>query len=388
MRNVSLKLAAMMGCLLMLAGCWDVKTIQDINYTTAVGLDYEEGQYIVYVQLLDFANVAKQEGGGKPTQQSPVFVGRGEGITLGAAFNEVTKAAQQQMFWGHVSAVVIGEGLLKRGLKKEDFDSMIRFREIRFSQWIYGTRQPITNIFNKNSFFNLSPLSTILHHPEMNYAQNSTIRPLRFQTFVSLLQEPGKMVLLPSIGITSESWIEDRKPQPMLYNDGVFAINKEGSAAFFEADSMMGVRWTETKTMRITLTVSGDGRPIGSLVCKNPDSVFKTKMEGETPTFTVSGSVDCRINELIKEGEPDLIKQMAEKEIRRQVESSYKSGKEKGRDVLGLEHVLYRQDFESWSKLTDNGKRPLPNYTLKSVQFKVDLIHSGMYREERTEDNY
>ena len=48
--------------LLTLTGCWSRYEVQNMNYATAVGIDYVDGQYTLYVQLLDFSTVAKLEG--------------------------------------------------------------------------------------------------------------------------------------------------------------------------------------------------------------------------------------------------------------------------------------------------------------------------------------
>lgn len=67
-------------CILILisqTGCWDIKTIQDTNYFTAIGFDYQNGRYVVYAQMLDFSSVAKQEAG-KAGQPPQIWVGREE----------------------------------------------------------------------------------------------------------------------------------------------------------------------------------------------------------------------------------------------------------------------------------------------------------------------
>jgi spore germination protein KC len=57
--------------LLTLTGCWSRYEVQNMNYATAVGIDYVDGQYTLYVQLLDFSTVAKLEGQQK--RSSPRF---------------------------------------------------------------------------------------------------------------------------------------------------------------------------------------------------------------------------------------------------------------------------------------------------------------------------
>ncbi|MDQ1910571.1 Ger(x)C family spore germination protein [Paenibacillus sp. GD4] len=388
MRSIYWRTAALISSLLLLSGCWDVKTMQDINYSTAVGIDYIDGKYVVYVQLLDFTNVAKQQGGGKPGQEAPVFVGTGKGKSLAEAFHDINRAAQQEMFWGHVSALVIGDKLLRKGLRAEDFDSMIRFREIRFSQWVYGTKSSIVDIFSTKSFFNLSSLSTILHQPEMNHRQSSTIIPMRYQRFIAELREPGNTVLLPSLGITRKSWKMDEKDEPLLYKDGVYALYKDHPAVYFPLEQGIGTRWVERDTDRVTLSLSVDGLPTSSLVCRNPVRAIKSEVTGGKASFRIEGHVGCRINELTGEESDELLKQQAQKEIAKEITSAFQAGKDKQSDVLRLEHVLYKQDFKAWARLTDYGKKPLADYSLKSIHWNIDLLHSGMYRKEQDGSDY
>ncbi|MBR8645621.1 hypothetical protein KEH51_21175 [[Brevibacterium] frigoritolerans] len=51
------------GCqLLLTTGCWGMKEIQAQTYGSALGIDYKEGEFILYFQALNFADIAKQEG--------------------------------------------------------------------------------------------------------------------------------------------------------------------------------------------------------------------------------------------------------------------------------------------------------------------------------------
>ncbi|MFP3380764.1 Ger(x)C family spore germination protein, partial [Bacillus sp. SIMBA_069] len=82
--------------LVLLSGCWDSKDIQDIQYISAVGIDYQNGQYVIYVQVTSFAGVAKQEGlEPKPT---PVWVAKGRGKTMNEAMNDMYKRSNQYIY--------------------------------------------------------------------------------------------------------------------------------------------------------------------------------------------------------------------------------------------------------------------------------------------------
>ncbi|UUZ93296.1 spore gernimation protein GerC [Paenibacillus sp. P25] len=190
--------------LCLLPGCWDIQTIQDVNYITAIGLDYQDGKYVLYTRLLDFASVAKKQDG-KPSEPAPVWTGKGTGETVDIALNQMYKEAQQKLFFGHVNAIVLSENILKTG-NTEVLDGFMRLRESRYMAWVFGTRKPIEEVFTARPFFGLSPLSSILHNPTGVYKERSFLQPVKFQRFMALLKEPGNTVLLQSISVDSSVW--------------------------------------------------------------------------------------------------------------------------------------------------------------------------------------
>ena len=90
------------GCL-MFTGCSGLKNIQDLTYIVAIGLDYDEEkqEYTAYLQGLNFANVAKQEGA-KPIEPIPIFIASASGETLNLAVSKLYKKSEPPVFFGHV----------------------------------------------------------------------------------------------------------------------------------------------------------------------------------------------------------------------------------------------------------------------------------------------
>ncbi|MGR5963290.1 Ger(x)C family spore germination protein [Bacillus paranthracis] len=145
----------------MLSGCWNIKEVQDIYYVAALGIDFKEGKYIAYAQLLDFSNVAKLEGA-RPDKQPPVWIGRGEGFTITEALNQLYKDAQQRLFWGHVSTIILSERLLRQDIK-DSIDFINRYREIRYNILLYATKEPIDDILKTKAFFYI--IGVVYHSP-------------------------------------------------------------------------------------------------------------------------------------------------------------------------------------------------------------------------------
>lgn len=99
--------------LLLVTGCWDIKDLQTVNYVTSVGLDYKNGKFIIYAQMLDFSSVAKQETG-KASHPPSQWVGKGTGETINLAINDLYNAMQQKSLWSHITSIVISNSYLEQ----------------------------------------------------------------------------------------------------------------------------------------------------------------------------------------------------------------------------------------------------------------------------------
>jgi spore germination protein KC len=366
-------------------GCWDMKTIQDTNYFTAIGFDFQKGNYIVYAQMLDFSSVAKQEAG-KAGQPPHIWVGREEGATVNEAFNRLYKTTQQRVFWGHVSAYLFSSEALKQGISKF-MDGSVRYSETRFTQWIYSTDESIEAIFSVVPFFNVSPMASILMNPIENYRQLSYIRPFRLYRAAALLREPGYTLMMPNLSIRDDTWKKNQKPDPKLEVNGVYAVGKNNLAEWFSYNQFKGDRWMERSTARSPLVVYINGKPVRTVSIQRPKPHITLRKGGDL-IFDVH--VKCKAITIESQETVDdvSVRKQIEKQIAEEIEQTFKMGKDRGVDIYQLEHNLYRQDFKLWAKLTLNGKHSLEDYELGAVRVDVQLTHSGMLRERVKDQQY
>ncbi|RKN74945.1 Ger(x)C family spore germination protein [Paenibacillus ginsengarvi] len=387
MRRVVYALLVGLGLSILLAGCWDIKAIQDTNYITAIGYDYKDGQYVVYAQMIDFANVSKREGG-KAGEPASVWSGHESGGTVIEAMNRLYKTSQQRVFWGQVSSIVFTEEALKKGMS-EFLDGLIRFREMRYTQWIYGTKEPIDRVFMMLPFFNQSPIGSILHQPEDTYRQRSYIRPLRLQKAVSIFREPGASLLLPSLGIADNTWKIKGRNDPKLMVDGMFAVSKDQQAVWFPDEDLIGLRWMDPGTKRSDVMLRSSGKPAVSISVDKPKSKIKVDIGNNgKPNFSVRVRGKIYVSEMIQQmDEPEIVR-TANETIASEIEHTFARGLERGIDLYMFNHSLYRKRFQSWSKLTDSGKTPLSDLQMRLPEVKLKLIHTGMYKIKQPQNEY
>lgn len=368
---------------LPLTGCWDVKSLQDVNYFTGIGIDYSDNKYKVYVQQLDFANVAKSEGGGKSDKPATIWIGSAEGKSISQAIIELYQTTQQTVFWGHLNAVVLSENALKHGELLGVIDSLIRYPEIRYTPWVYGTKADISDLFTTKPFFNLSPINSILHSPETNYNQRPIIAPMRLSKFIREMREPGQTALLPSLNVSDQTWKRDDKPDPKLEIDGIFAIRNTDYTSWLTYKELLGIRWLVNKTQGSRITLNQGDQTIAELKLSKPKSKVRVDMVNGKPVFKVDVQVSAAIIELWEMRSEVDLEQLACQNIAEQIRATLRSGISKKVDLLNLEHDFYRKKYKDWNKLTSSGKFPLMPIILGEVKVSVTIVQSGMYKFKR-----
>ncbi len=363
--------------LLMLPGCWDSKTIQDVNYVVSLGFDYTEGEYRIYAQMLDFANVAKQEGGGGT--KASIWVGEGKGSSMKQAMASLYDTAQQLVFWGHVSSFVFTEAALRQGVD-EIIEPLVRYRGMRYTQWVYGTNEPIETLFNTVPFFHLSPLSTILNEPEGNYEQRSFPKPIQLNRFIADTREPGRTVLLPALGIDRKVWKKDGKPDSKMLMNGLFLIEEGNDVTQIDLTHLLGLQWLDSDAEAIQLPIYEGKRRLAQLTVDRSKHTSKARAADGAIVLDLEIRVRSLISELQEPIELEKLQKLAEEKIRTQIKETFEYAKRKRVDVYRGEYRLYHDHFRAWSLLTRNGERQDIDIKLGEVKVNMKVSQSGMYK--------
>lgn len=333
-----------------------------MNYITAIGIDQEDGNFVVYTQMMDFTSVAKTETG-KAEKPSQVWTSKTKGKTLDMAINALYDTLQERTSWSHISCILLSENVLKSNVLTK-LDTIGRYQEVRMTPWVYGTKDSIDQLFTVPAFFNLSQLNTLAHEPTEEFKQKSYIVPIRYFDFMALITEPASTVLIPNLSVDKKTWSLNQKDNPKLVINGVFAISKGVSNGLFTNDKLTGLRWLETDTKRSHILITNKrGEYAGVVVLTNPKVRKELVIVNGMPKYRVhlklNGSVDEALDDMTKAE----IEIQAAAEVREEILTTFKNGVASKTDLFSLEHLFLR-------KIPDFGKKHisrLPNRLIQAL---------------------
>lgn len=378
MKSIGSMIAAVM-LTLLLTGCWNSKDIQKMAYATALGFDFADGKIVSYVQVLNFANVAKGEMS-QVGKAVPVWVGKGEGITITESLTDIYSTSQIRVFWGHIKAIVCTENFMQEGKRiKEAYDMVNRYREIRYNVLLYGTKDNLRDIFIQKSLLNFSPIDTVMTTPSQIYTQRSFILPVYGFKLIAQFNEAGSPTMLPSITVAKGDWTEDQKPKSMLRINGAYFFRKLDMIGWLSENDLEGYRWLQQKLERSPINVPNDSNPAVALVLTKPRFKVTTVFDGEVK-YNIKVKLKAYLDEMTRDITEQEIEDQAAQVIREQIMTTYKKGLRIKADIFKLDEVLYRNHPKVWREHHVRGAFLLKPESINEIDVKVSLLHTGKYK--------
>lgn len=363
----------------VLAGCWDANEPERMVYVEGLGIDMKGGNYTVYLQIVNPSLVAKSESTGGNTQVK-VVVGRASGKTLNEAIFNLYRSSQRRIFWGHLSFFVFSEEALKEGGLQATVDLFDRYRETRYTTWVYATREPLFDLLSSVPPLEMSTYFSRLSDPEAAYKQSSFIRPVDMRELLIALNEPPHEVAIPYVRLAKRTWETDEKQDQIVQMDGLALVTKEELKETLTYKKTKGLKWLNDDLKREEISLSGDFSDISILVDKIKIKK-KPVIHNHQIRFQLSFEVKAVLREFVNRERLADIKKETERVLKKDVEDTYAEGLKADTDIYRLSEVLYRKDLNTWKAIEHNGKIPLTENSLQKVSVKVDLIHGDKQRK-------
>lgn len=367
----------------ILGGCGS-KNIQELTYVVSLGIDYDihKKQYIIYTMGLDFSGVAKMEGP-KPSKAAPVYIGKSRGHTISEAISNLQKSTQPQLYLRHTKTILLSDNALKKKLKDilPDLGRIDFFRE---SIYLFGTKNPIKDIFLTRALFSYPANYTILLKPQGsdwgNYLQN-----FEYRQFISRFYEPVGAAYIPSVGIDENRWKKDTFKYPSMKLKGVYFYENQAYAGYKPIDRIKGIRWRENKESKNNYALGNKKKPHTVVRVSTSRMKIKVLDAVDKPAFAVYIKADADVLESLRNVPEDKIKKDLEKKIKKEIETAFKDGLDMKADILRLGTVWFRghkSEFVSYVKRNNGDSFYLDKNSIKILNVKVHIHSTYNYKSE------
>jgi len=351
----------------LLTGCWDVNAPERMLYIHGMGLDYKDGKYEVYAQIVDFTNTAKNE---QPVTDIPQSeVGHASGKTINEAVFNLYHSMDEKVLWGFFSYVILSEEVLKNGRSNQIIDAFIRYRETRYQIWVYGTKDPVNDILLTTPNLNKSIILSKLGNPENSYEQESFIKPINFRTLIIGLNEPNHEIGIPFV--TIKDWETEKETKNEADLSGVGILSPKEFKGFIPAEKSRGLQWMTNDTKRGEVTANvGSNEELHFTVVVDKVKVTVKPIIKDKVKFNVRIKLNFNISEFKDKVSIDEIKKAVIKGVKKEVKETYEEGLENDVDIYRLSEYLYRKNIKEWKKFQKNGKVELNE---DSIELKVEI---------------
>lgn len=359
--------------LFVLTGCVKIHEIQFQAYAVGIGIDYQDDEYHVVLQFLDFSNVAKTDQG-KSDQPSPVWIGEGKGKTVEDAIIKIYHGIQIPVNYDQLSVFIFGKSVLENRLSKtvEALDTNFN---IRLTGWVYGTEEPIKKIFTTKVPFNYPYTNARIVQPDYMQQQDSSIPALSLQGLVYQLHEQSKTILVPSISTEDGIMKMDQDKLPVTIFNGAYLLKGAKLKGHLTEKELEGFIRVNNKSVRSPVIVGEGGKEeIVQIELLNP----KIKRMVNKDENGIQIGLDIKVSAIVRESShekfsPTIKKQIQEK-IRTEVYNAYLKSQQVGADIFQLEDYLYRYMYDDWKVFQTNGK--FPTLVKKDIHVEIAPLKS------------
>ncbi|MEF7495635.1 MULTISPECIES: Ger(x)C family spore germination protein [Lysinibacillus] len=363
--------------LLLLTGCWDITEPQKMYYVNGVGVDYIDNQYVIYLQFINFSNVAKSEK--TSPDATPSEIGHAKGKTIEEAIYKLYRSVDQEIFWGHMTYLLLSEDALKSELANSVLDTFTRFRETRYQIYVHCTSDSIEEILLVTPILNKPLVNSKLSTPLNTNTLEAFTKPVNLRKLMIGLNEPSHEVALSLVSI-NKNWVSEKEnPSTETAINGVCVISKDGFKGAITNNLVGGNRWmTGHKNLgNITFNIGDNESNYITVDIEKLNLEVLPIVKGNQVTFEIDIDFEAILNGFKGNLNVNELEKGIAKKVKEEIKTTYEEGLNLDVDIYRLSEYLYRDNVKMWKKMEKNGKIPLTKDSISKITINVNKILSG-----------
>lgn len=360
--------------LFLLSGCWDLNENERMYYIFGAGIDYQDDEYVVSIQIISFANVAKTEQVNQDVIQSQVSSASGK--TIDEAIFKLYHAIDERVFWGHFSFVIFSNEALKNGKFKSVINAITRFSDTRYNTWVYCTDEPLEQLLNDLPLLKKAITLTKTADPTNSYKQESFIEPLNFRKLIIKLNEPSHEAKIPYVKLKKD-WQTQNATLSSAEISGVGVVTPSEFKGLIDGEDANGLQWMSNETNRGEITTSYAENKYLSANLQNIKVDIIPNVIGKEVKFDIHIDLNAALASFDGNLTPDVVKEHVIKAVKNEIEQTYKAGLEMDVDIFRFSEILYRKDVNTWKELHKDGKIRLNENSINDIHVNIRKLTTG-----------
>ena len=368
---------------IFLTGCWDTTEPQRMYYINAVGVDFNDNQYEVYLQIINFADLAKSE---QPNPDIvPTEVGYAKGKTIEEAIFKLYRSIDQKIFWGHMRYLIFSVRAMENERSIPVIDTFIRFRDTRYQIWIYSTENSINDVLLATPILKNSLASSKLSNPINPTKQESFIEPINLRDIAIGLNEPSHEISIPFVDFNKEWETAEGQTEATSFA-GVSILSKDGFKGIIKGSAARGNQWMHnyTNQAEVTFKLDTNERDYITVTLDKLKVKVKPIVTGQQIRFEAEIKLRAKVNGFKGAVTTKELRDKIVTEVKKEIKETYEEGLKLDVDIYRLSEHLYRRNVKAWKKYEANGKIPLTKDSLSKIDIHVDKIYLGNKTFEET----
>ncbi|MZQ86785.1 Ger(x)C family spore germination protein [Paenibacillus sp. 5J-6] len=377
------KLSIIILCLLMLTGCWSRRELNELLIVLGVGIDWEDGEYLISFQVVNPSEIsAQKKRGDRPP--STLFQGRGK--TMFEAARSLTAEAPRKVYMGHLQLYVISETLARRGIK--DFmDNSFRDNELRMDFNIViarGTKaENILKLYTPLEKLSSQSMQQSLQTSQKNWAPTAAIT---LDEVLNKLSNPGFELALTGIKIIGDPQVGESKqnvesflPPSRFRYTGIAAFKGDQLVGWLNQQESKGYTDITDNLDSTSIEVAcGENKYMGIEVTSS-DAKLKTNVQNGLPEVNVQVRVEANIVDRpcsdVDLTDPATIRHL-EQETRKIVQSNMEAtvarAKQIKSDIIGFGNQIGKEHPDYWEQVKDDWNDV--TFPRTKVQYEIQIF--------------
>ncbi|HEY4599774.1 MAG TPA: Ger(x)C family spore germination protein [Cerasibacillus sp.] len=363
--------------LMFLTGCWDIDEPERMLYVHGLGIDYKDGKYEVYAQVINLSNVAKSEEPKTDIEQAEV--GYANGDTLEDAIFNLYRSADERILWGHLTYIVFSKDVLEHKHFNAAIDVFIRFAETRYRIWVYSTEDHVKDVLLTVPIISTTLTLSKLSDPMNSFEQESFVEPIDFRKLIIGLNEPNHEMIIPTINVI-HNWETVEKKTRIAHLAGVGVITPNEFKGFILDEQARGLKWMNNQTKRGTISFlldKSDKNSITSATLKNVKVKVEPIVKSDAVLFDIDVKMQAVVSTVTEKITDAEFQEHIANTIKAEILMTYEEALEKDIDLFRLSEHVYRKRIKDWKRLQKNGKVELTKDSIRSLNVTITKLKIG-----------